>query len=79
MPRIIGEEIPKRLSFTFTHQNRKSVQTAMQNKEFTTVAECINTCIRVYFENHGKTVVTKEWMVSEEGKEYIKSIFHRCT
>jgi len=77
MPRTIGEEVPKRLSFTFTPQNRKEMQSAMQNKEFASVAEGINTAIRYYFENREKTTVTKEWLLSEEGEEYIKKIMRK--
>lgn len=74
MPRKIGDEIPHRMAFTFTPQNRKDVQEAMNSKNFSSVAECINTAMRFYFENRNKTAITKEWLLSEEGREFIKDI-----
>lgn len=61
MPRIIGETVPNRLSFTFTPQNRTDMEKAIQNKEFANVAQGINTALRYYFDNRGKdaeTIVT---------------------
>lgn len=46
----------------------------MQNKEFASVAGGINTAIRNYFDNRNKTTITKEWLLSEEGREFIKGI-----
>jgi len=62
------------MSFTFTPQNRNDMEKAMQNKEFASVAGGINTAIRNYFDNRNKTTITKEWLLSEEGREFIKGI-----
>jgi hypothetical protein len=74
MPRIIGETIPERMCFTFTPQNRKDVEEAMKNNKFANVSGCINTALRFYFDSKTNPPLTKEWMLSDEGKEYIKNI-----
>lgn len=74
MPRKVSEEMPERMAFTFTPTNRKETQTSMQNKEFSSVSSLINTALTFYFENREKTSLTKEWLLSDEGKEFIKSL-----
>nr|WP_321352532.1 hypothetical protein [uncultured Methanoregula sp.] len=74
MPRKVGEEIPERMAFTFTPTNRKNVQKSMQNKDFASVSSLINTALTFYFENREKTALTKEWLLSDEGKGLIKEI-----
>jgi len=75
MPRKIGEEIPHRMCFTFLPQNRKALQKAMDNNEFSTVAECINTAIRYYFENKDKPdeqTRFNEWLEMPETRERMR-------
>lgn len=74
MPKKVSDEMPERMAFTFTPTNRKDAQTSMQNKEFSSVSSLINTALTFYFENRKKTALTKEWLLSDEGKEFIKGI-----
>lgn len=77
MPRIIGDTVPERLSFTFTPINRRDAEIAMHKKEFPNVANLINTALRFYFENRDKSFgkeEVKNWLVSEEGTEYLKNL-----
>jgi Arc/MetJ-type ribon-helix-helix transcriptional regulator len=73
MPRIPGKNKEK-ISFTCDNSNFKNLSDAVSSSEFSSMSEAINKAISFYYENKNKTSVTKEWMVSEEGKEYIKSV-----
>jgi Arc/MetJ-type ribon-helix-helix transcriptional regulator len=68
MPRVIGNAVPTRMSFTFTPQNRNDMENAIQNKEFANVAQGINTALRFYFENKGKDAETVVTDLFKKGK-----------
>lgn len=78
MPRVVAEEIPDRMAFTFTPINRSAVQDSMKKKEFLSVSSLINTALRFYFENRDKSSSKddfKSWLSSKEGENYMKDIF----
>ena len=80
MPRKVGETIQDRISFTFTPINLRDVQKSMESKEFPTVANLLNTAIRFYFENRERSSSkdqVKEWLLSEEGEEYITGLIRK--
>lgn len=78
MPRKVADKIPERFAFTFTPINRSHVQKAMDAKEFSGVSNLINTALTFYFENNGKTALTKEWMLSQEGEKFIKDLMRKA-
>ncbi len=73
MGRIAGIK-KERVTISISRGNQKRIDGAIANGEFSNVSEAINEAITVFFVNKGKSSITKEWMISEEGKEYIKSI-----
>jgi hypothetical protein len=73
MPKISGPSKEK-LTIGITPKNMKNIAVVMANNEYSTVTDLINDALANWFENRNKTSVTKEWMVSEEGREYIKSV-----
>lgn len=52
----------------------------MEEKEFSTVTDLINTALAFYFENRNKTNTKDEfklWILSKEGEDYIKGIMRK--
>lgn len=80
MPKRIGENVPDRVSISFSPMNKRDMQTAIEKKEFTSIVNLVNTAIRFYFENRDKSPdigPVKEWLVSEEGEQYLKDLIRK--
>ena len=60
MPRTIGEKLPARVTVSFSPLNLRTMESAMQNKEFKTVADLVNTAITYYFENRSRQKTEEE-------------------
>jgi metal-responsive CopG/Arc/MetJ family transcriptional regulator len=77
MGRIAGIK-KDRVTISISHGNAKRIDEAIAKGEFSNVSEAINEAITIYFLNTGKTTITKEWLMSEEGREYIKLLMRRA-
>lgn len=51
MPRSVGEKLQDRITISFSPLNKRDMEIALKNKEFTNVANLVNTALRFYFDN----------------------------
>lgn len=79
MPKITGPTKEK-ITFGCDPTNFKKINKIMEEKEFSTVTDLINTALVFYFENRNRTSQKddfKAWVVSEEGENYLKDVFRK--
>lgn len=77
MPRKVGEKLNDRISISFSPLNKTEMEKALKNREFTNVANLVNTAISFYFENRNASPIQeqfKTWVVSEDGEKYMKNL-----
>ncbi len=78
MPKIKGQ-VKEKITFGCDPLPFNKIQKAIENKEFSTVTDLINTALIFYFENRNKTEsqAIKEFMESSDGEELFKRLFKK--
>lgn len=64
----------ERISISIGHTNLANIKKVIDHGEFSSVSEVIDKALSSFFDNQGKTAITKEWLLSPEGKELIQGI-----
>ncbi len=80
MGRTLPDKIPSRISISFSPLNILDMNKCIQEKEFKTVEDLVNTAIRFYFENKNRPSSKddfKAWLLSKEGENYMKGIIRQ--
>ncbi len=75
MPSIRGK--PKeQISYKCPHDLVLKINTAIEKGEYSSKNDIITAALRMFFENRDRTTEhrVKEWLVSEEGNEYLKHV-----
>ena len=75
MPSIRGKP-KKQISYKCPHDLLLKINAAIENGEYASRNDIITAALRIFFENHDKTSKgeIKEWLISEEGEEYLKNL-----
>ena len=79
MSRIPGKNKEK-ITISCDIGNLKKINEAIEQGLFSSVSETVNKAITFFFENRDKPQKkdeVKEWLVSEEGEDYIKKIIRK--
>lgn len=78
MPSIRGK--PKeQISYKCPHDLLLKINTAIENEEFASRNDIITAALRMFFENHNKSVKSQitEWLNSDEGGEYMLALIRK--
>jgi metal-responsive CopG/Arc/MetJ family transcriptional regulator len=78
MPSIRGK--PKeQISYKCPHDLLLKINTAIENGEYASRNDIITAALRTYFENrnNGLKYQITEWLISDEGKEYMINLIKR--
>lgn len=78
MPSIRGK--PKeQISYKCPHDLLQKINTAIEDGEYASRNDIITAALRTFFENHnnGLKYQIVEWLISDEGEEYMKNLIKR--
>jgi len=67
-------KLKQKISISLGNTNLSNIDKAIARGEFSSVSDAIEKGMVFFFENRNKTAITKEWLLSPEGKETIKAI-----
>ena len=75
---LMAEINPRRSRKPTTYRMPADIETKvtkiLDSGEFDNLAAIYSTAIRYWLDNRGKNTLTKEWLLSKEGKEMIQGI-----
>jgi Arc/MetJ-type ribon-helix-helix transcriptional regulator len=75
----------EKIAITISHGNKKRIDEAIARGEFSNVSETINEATTFFFNNRERVNQLpapirpefKDWLVSEDGKKYLKDIIRQ--
>ncbi len=75
MPAITGPPKEK-VTIGITPKNMRNIAIEMSNNQYSTITDLVNEALTAFFDRTSRKENVKEWLVSEEGTEYLKKVIH---